>query len=387
MPPTSTLTSPIKFAGEVSAESVAMRPDGVQRMVEIFERQQAEGLHPGAQLVVLRQGQVVLDRVVGLADLRRKRPVTPDTPFLTFSVTKALTGMCIHKLIEEGKVEWDAPVAEYWPEFGCKGKETATIRHVFLHQAGVATRGMTRQVPLWLNWNALMGSIAALETEYPPGSKTSYHVVNYGFIFGEVVRRVTGIPIVEFMRQTFIEPLGMDNTWLRLPRRQLSRVSRIYSANPDQRSLARLFSVPIYRRAVVPAASLNSTARDMAVFYQMLLNGGQYAGRRYVQPETIAAATALGFHGIDHFSQQETFWAHGFHLGGRTPSPGEPGPSFGRASSLRTFGHAGNGTCIAWADPEAEMVLAFTCNLILPQRETAIRWQSLADALWEALDP
>ena len=381
-----TLTTPIIFGREVPPASIGMSQAGVRRIVEIFEEQLGRGLHPGAQLVVLRHGQVAVDRAAGLADVRRKLPVTPDTPFLTWSCSKPFTGMCVHRLIEEGRVEWDAPVARYWPEFGCKGKESATIRHTFLHQAGIPRRGIYTQFLLWSNWEWVTRNVAGLPAEFPPGSRTAYHLVNYGFILGEVVRRVTGQPIQEYLRQTFLEPLGMRNSWLGLPAGEWSRAARLY-CDPAQRLAVFGFKWRRVRSAVMPAATLHSTARDLAVFYQMLLNGGQYAGRRYLQPETIAAATALGYEGYDATIGLHARWAHGFHLGGDIPANGPLGPSaMGKGSTLRTFGHNGQASCMAWADPDAEVVVTFVCNRLLDDAAVLARWKSLSDAVWDALE-
>jgi hypothetical protein len=109
---------------------------------------------------VLRRGQVVFDRAGGLADLGRREPVTPHTPFLVFSIAKSFTAMAIHSLIEQGRVDCDAPVATYWPEFGRHGKETATLRHTLLHQAGMPSAGMHWQVPLRPNWGLVTRSVA-----------------------------------------------------------------------------------------------------------------------------------------------------------------------------------------------------------------------------------
>jgi CubicO group peptidase (beta-lactamase class C family) len=287
--PNPTVTVPITYGHEVAPSTAGMSEAGVRQIVEVFEGQLARGLHPGAQLVVLRHGQVVVDRAAGLANVRRSVPVMPDTPFLTFSCTKPFAGMCVHKLIEEGKVEWDAPVARYWPEFGCKGKETVTIRQTFLHQAGIPARGIYIQFLLWPSWRLVTRNVAGLPAEFLPGTKTAYHLVNAGFILGEVVRRVTGMPIQDYLRRTYFEPLGTRNSWLGLPRSESARAARLYCGSPDQRPAVLAFNLPPIRRAVVPAATLNSTARDMAVFYQMLINRGQYAGRRYLRPETVAA--------------------------------------------------------------------------------------------------
>ncbi|MBA3533565.1 MAG: beta-lactamase family protein [Ardenticatenales bacterium] len=364
-----------------------MSEEGVQRLVALFEQQVAEELHPGAQLVVLRHGQVVVDRAIGLADVKKKRPVTPDTPFLTFSVTKPIAGICLHRLIEEGKVAMDAPIATYWPEFGKAGKEEATIRHAFLHQAGIPTRGLNLQVLHWTSWARVTRNVAGLTAEYSPGSQIAYHLVNYGFIVGEVVRRVSGMPIDAYLRENFLEPMGLRNSWLGIPRHELARAARLYCGHPQQRNATILFSFPFIRGAVIPAATFNSTAREVAIFFQMMLNEGHYAGRRYLEPETLATATSLGAEGHDGIIGGVRRWGYGFELGGANPAIGlEPHEvGMGKKSSLRTFGHFGNATCMAWADWDTGLVVTFTCNRLLSSSDSRKRWRALSDAVWDSL--
>src|SRR5512136_1744167 len=187
----STLTKEIEWGEEIIPSKIGMDDLGVKKTLDVYYAQLSEGLHPGAQLVVLRNGHVVVDRADGIANVHRKLKVTPDTPFNCFSLTKPFTAICIHKLIEEGRIDLEAPIARYWPEFGCRGKETATIRHTLLHQAGIPKRGINSQVFLWANWGWVTHNVAHLQAEYPPGSQSRYHLVNSGFILGEVLRRVT----------------------------------------------------------------------------------------------------------------------------------------------------------------------------------------------------
>jgi CubicO group peptidase (beta-lactamase class C family) len=381
-----TLSSPLSFTGEVSPSSVGMSLSGVRRINETFDQMLADGLHPGAQLVVLRHGQVVVDRAAGWANIARKVPVTPDTPFNSYSITKPFTGMCIHRLVEDGKLELEAPIARYWPEWGCKGKEKATIRQVFSHQAGLSLSGLNVEMLLWWNWNLLVRYLARLKAEFEPGTKSAYHLVNYGFILGEVVRRVSGQRIDVFMRQKIFEPLGLKNSYLGLPRRELKRAARIYCGTPKQRIPAHAFNVPYIRGAVIPAASLNSTARDIAIFYQMMLNKGLYAGQQIFQPDTIATATSLSYEGWDTLFDAPVRWAYGFQLGGNiSGKPDEP-QGMGKKSTIRTFGHFGQASCMSWADPDADVAVAFTCNRLLDDEQVMTRWQSISDAVWEAIE-
>lgn len=386
MPANPTLESPLEFTGEVSPISVDMTEDGVHRIVELFNRQLTEGLHPGAQLVVIRHGQVVVDRAAGLANTARKLPVTPDTPFMTYSVSKALTGMCVHRLIEEGQVGWDVPIAHYWPEYGCKGKQNTTVRHVFLHRAGLSLRGLYGEILRCWNWNLVMRYVAGLKVENEPGTRCSYHLVNYGFILGGVITRVTGLRPDIYLSKTYLEPMKMRNSYLRLPRQEVYRTAHGYCGNPRDRPFVYPLALPFARSVLIPAGSFNSTARDLAIFYQMLLNGGRYANQQYLLPETVSAATALGYEGIDELFKAPVRWAHGFHLGGYITSDPKEINGMGEKSTVRTFGHYGQDSCMAWADPDADIVVTFTCNRLIDEKLAYLRWQELSDAVWDSLD-
>jgi CubicO group peptidase (beta-lactamase class C family) len=355
----------------------------VQRIVEVFARQLAQGLHTGAQLVVLRDGQVILDRAAGFTDASRRQPVTPDTPFHLYSCSKALTAVCLLQLIEAERLSLDTPIAEVWPAWGCKGKEKATLRHAFLHQAGIPLGGLYRLMLTAWNWPLAARLIAGLPAEFEPGTRCEYHWVNNGYILGEVLRRVTNQRIDRYMREKVFEPLGMSHSYLGLPQREQTRAARLYAGHPAQRVFAHAFNMPLLRGAVIPAASVNSTARDMARFYQMLLDGGQSGTKAILRPETIAWATSPAAQSVDAHGQI-TDWGYGFHLGGRASlHPQEP-YGMGCRSSIRTFGHFGMATSMAWADPAERWAVVFTCNRLLLDRDASRRWQEISDAVWEA---
>lgn len=372
----------INYLNGPNPQAAGIDPQTVQPLAELFDQMISDGLHPAAQMVVLKDGHVLFDRASGTFDGQQ---VKPDTPFYCFSVTKAFTGVCVHKLIEEGKLSLDTRVAEVWPSFGKKGKQEITIRQVFLHQAGIPANFRYDHIPFWPNWNLITRRVASLAPEFPPGSKMSYHSVTYGFILGEVVRRVSGLPIDQYFQQNFAQPLGMKNSWLKIPPAELRRSPPLFSGAKDQNSLVWLFNLPSIRKALVPAASLHSNAREMAIFYQMLVNYGSYAGRQYLKPETVKQATSLGFRGIDEFSQRLTLWGYGFHLGGRPTSEKEGESSFGARSTQQTFGHMGNRSSMAWGDMHHRLVVAFTCNRLLDEETNRQRWINLNNAVWDML--
>jgi len=374
--------TPIDFSQPPDPQAAGVDLQAVQKLTDLFDRQIAEGWHPAAQMVVLKDGHVLFDRASGTFN---GQPVTAETPFYCFSVTKAFTGICVHKLIEDGQLSLDTRVADVWPAFGKKGKQEITIRQVFLHLAGIPAIARHDHIPFWPFWKLITSRVASLAPEYPPGSKMYYHALTYGFILGEVVRRVSGMPLDQFFQQYFSRPLGMRNSWLKIPSAQLKRSPRLISGCKDQDNLVRIFNLPPIRKALVPAASLHSTARDLAVFYHMLANEGRCGGQQYLKPDTLRQAASLGFRGIDEMSQRITYLGYGFHLGGRPTSENEGESSFGARSSLQTFGHTGNRSSIAWGDFNHRLAVAFTCNRLLDYETNRKRWISLNNAVWDLL--
>lgn len=340
-----------------------------------------EKLHSAAQVVVMRGGRLLLDLAAGTGP---NANTSASTPFLLFSVSKVFTGLCIHKLIEEGRVDLDAPVAKYWPEFGCKGKETATIRHVFIHQAGVPAPHLNAQVFLWPSWPLVIRDLAATPAQFAPGTRTGYLLVNYGFIFGEVVRRVTGMHIEEYFRRNFAAPLELSNTWMRLPPGQLRHTPRLSWHDLAVRGAATIFNLPYIRTARMPAATMHSTARDLARAFQVLLDGGRCDGKQILRPETIEFATSSGYNGWDSYLKANIHWGYGFILGGGAYEDLDPRMNaLGSPSSERTFAGLGLGTCMVWADKVSRLVVAFTCNGMQGDEMTTRRWARISSAAWE----
>ncbi|UCF29119.1 MAG: beta-lactamase family protein, partial [Chloroflexota bacterium] len=205
-------TDKINFKESHDLSGSGVTEDSVKRISEVFDRQIKAGLHPGAQLVVLKNGRVIVDQYGGYTDTRKSVPVTPTTKFLTFSVTKPLTSACIFKLVDESKVTLDSHVGEYWPEFACNGKEEITIRQVLLHQSGLPVRGFVNQLLNISNTEKISGYLAGQKPEFQPGTKTAYQYLNFGFILGEIIKRVSGKPVDDFLREKYLRPMGINNT-------------------------------------------------------------------------------------------------------------------------------------------------------------------------------
>ena len=376
----------IDYSKKLDAYALKVDAAALRNLEETFLAQITEGQHPAAQMVVLLNGKVLFDRAAGSFRGNGKKRVTQQTPFYCFSVTKAFTAMCVHKLVEEGKIALDAPVAQYWPAFGKHGKDTVTVSQAFLHMAGIPTVGFYRQIPLWPFPRLLAADTANLKPQFEPGTVMAYHPISWGTIMGELVRRVSGMPLNEYFKRHFAEPLGLTHTWLKLPLGKRKDSPPILSGADDQKNAKELFNFPPIRRALLPAGSLHSNAREMAIFYHMLVSGGTYNGKQFLKPETIENATSLHFQGKDEISGRESIWGYGFHLGGRESSEELGEPVYGARSTLRSFGHVGNRSTMAWADHDHKLVVTFTCNRFLSNEDSRQRWISLNNAVWDVVD-
>ena len=369
-----------------ASDSSFVTAGGFEKTARAFDGQIERGLHFGAQICVWRGGEVVLSRWAGYADRSGRRPVARSTPFLIYSATKALTAACVHRLADRGRLDLDAPVAEYWPAFAAKGKGGVTVAHVLLHQAGIPAEATPPELLSWLFPGGGARRAVSRRPVHAPGERTIYHAFTGGFVLGEVIRRISGLEAAAYLHREFLEPLGMRDSYPGLPRREAHRASGVYTADPEQAGAALVFSNPLYRRIYLPAASLNTTAWDLARFYRMLCAGGEFEGTRYLSEAALARAAAPRYDGPDGDTGRRIRWALGFGLGGYSPFPDKDIRHMGRGGTERTFGHSGQGGCaFGWADPPSGLAFAFTCNRFQNLLGAHERFQELADACWEAI--
>jgi CubicO group peptidase (beta-lactamase class C family) len=316
-----------------------------------------EGAGAAGQLVVLRRGQVVLDRAFG---------TLPRSLFLIYSTSKPYTALLVHALAQEGRLDLDQPIAVHWPDFGRRGKESMTPRHVLQHRAGVPVDRNPVALLRIADWDYSVRRMTALRPRTPPGGPPAYHPLNFGFILGELVRRVCGGPVDAQLRERFFEPLGLRDTHLGLPPELWPRAVPVKPAGGRAELVnSLLFNRRSVRAAVIPAASISAAARDVAVFYEVLRCGGELDGVRVLSERAVADARQVSSDGeIDGLLGRPVRWAQGFHLGGST-GPGSVAGSMGSLSSRSAFGHNGNACCSAWADPERELVFVYLTSLLL----------------------
>ena len=337
-----------------------------------------------AQLCVLRHGRVVVDVAVNCA---------PNALFWIFSASKPLTALLVHLLAERGALRLDGPVAAHWPEFARHGKQSITVRQVLAHRAGLpVAQGLVRDALVITDWQRSIRHLERARPTYPPGEVPAYHMVSYGFLLGELVRRISGEPVERFLRDEFLTPLGLRDTYLGLPARRADRRSDelwerhvpIVGRGATERAVAVAANRRSFRAAVIPAAGISTTARDLARFYQALLLGGELDGVRVLRPETIEAARQPSSDGeIDRVIGLPIRWSYGFQLGGQSDERRSPNP-MGLLSDRRTFGHNGSNLCLGWADPTRQLVMVYLTDRLAARHVNAPHQAAVSDAILTA---
>jgi len=186
----------------------------------------------GVQVAAYLNGKLVIDAWAGMADPANNKPVDEDTLFMLSSTTKGLTSTLMHILVEKHKLSYDMPIVKVWPEFGAHGKQDATLRNALSHQTGVPQTpvGFT---PEWIpDWDRMCKGIADLTPMFPIGERTAYHSLTFGYINGEILRRVDGRTIAQFLQDELCKPLGINGAYLGVPDGELHRVAVLTDAPP-----------------------------------------------------------------------------------------------------------------------------------------------------------
>ena len=360
---------------EVPPEAVGLKRDAITKIWSAVEAMYRSGLHPGIQLTIRRRGQVVLDRAIGHSRGNgpgehgvKKELLRTDSPICLFSASKAVTAMLAHKMAELGKLKLDDRVADYIPEYAAQGKGDTTLRQLLAHRAGIPALPV-KEVDLSLldNWDEVIRMLCAAK----PSSglqQQSYHAVTAGYIVGELVRRVSGRTLPQVLREEFAEPLGCRHFSYGLPEADRHDLALSYSTGPrptfplnlvakralgvNFEDLGPMANEAPFLSAVVPAANIHSTADESCRFYEMLLRGGEFEGRRILQPGTVAAATQpFSKIQIDRTLLVPVRFSPAFVLG-ENPF----GLYGGRCGNA--FGHLGFINIVCWADPDRDISVA-----------------------------
>ena len=376
-----------------------------QPVADSLRRQVAYFGGGGAASVYLG-GKCVVDIWAGNAR-RGETPWERDTMAICFSGTKGVAATAVHILANDGLLDYDAPVARYWPRFGSNGKERITVRQVLAHQAG-----LHRTVPLVdnltdiLDWDRIVKRIEETEPEFHPGTANGYHAVTFGWLVGELVHRVSGVSFSEFVQRRIVEPLDLDGLHVGEADGHMERLADVVGVPPLRRHgasplpteyrapfwtppgmfrrlahrgitiphMKELFTHPAFWKACLPAMNGVCTARSLAKMYAALSLGGALDGTRLVAEEIVREAATVQMKRLDKVVLYPLHWRLGYH----------------RADALlmdvpSAFGHFGVGGSGGWANPELELSAAFTHNSFPLSPTSQIRAVLSTAAVYQSL--
>ena len=361
--------------------------EGQERVQEAIDQLVGSGAERGIQVAVYRNGELVVDAVAGVADPESGRAVTQDTPFYNFSIVKGATGTIAHMLAERGLFEYDTPVAELWPEFAAHGKQGVTVRHVLTQSAGVPGIPLDTTPEDLCDWDKMCDGIADQELWWEPGTKVGYHAYTFGYIVGEIVRRVTGRPISQVLREEVAGPLGVaSELYFGMPESEYHRLARLEDAPmpagmvmpempPDlpmfkASPMSLMPTAQLGNRTDILAADIpaggKTTARAIARVYAALL--GEVDGVRLISPERLNQVSAVAASGTDEVFGIPSAWTLGY-------SKGIPG------LAETAFGWGGVGGSLGYADTATGLAFAVTKNRLTMDFNTATQVNQVVTAL------
>ena len=366
-----------------------------RKLEAAFDRQLDVGLHHGAQLAVYVDGELAVDFAGGTTGPDGGE-TTSDTRHLIFSCTKPYAGVGLHQLIEDGKADLDDPVVDHWPAFADTGtqKATITIRQVLSHTAGIPYGEFDDAADQWGDWDAVVEAMEEIDPVFEPGEQPAYHTFNYGWVVGELIYRISGQHVDEYVDEHVFDPLDMEQSAIGLAHDEEDDVATLSGFEMFDRcrdadeglgipasESAAAFNEESVRRAVIPAANGIGTAREMARFYACIANGGELGGTRLLEEDTVAEATRTHAEtDSDGTLSRPARYALGFWTGGLAND------MFGSFSRERMFGHAGLGSIFGWGDPELNVGFAYVTNGIREESwEHAARVGEISDAVRLAL--
>ena len=317
---------------------------GFEAVRATFERGFEKG-ELGAAVSAYVDGRKVVDLWGGWADADRTRQWQPDTIACAFSATKGMTATCAHRLIERGLLDLDAPVADYWPDFAQAGKSEITVRMVLSHQSGLPWATAPYPADKRFDWSTATNALARSTPVLEPGSRAEYHGGSFGYLVGEVLRRIDGRSLDTFFQEEIGGPLGADFMFRFGPEHDHRCAEMTGPEDMVGGSNSRA-----WRTAGDGSATSFTTADGLARVYAALARGGELDGVRVLGPATIAAAA----------EEQPLTRADGttgdFGLGYQLLWKIYPGLPTG------TFGHTGLGGCIGLADPTTRLGFGFVMN-------------------------
>jgi CubicO group peptidase (beta-lactamase class C family) len=377
---------------------------GFDGVAEAFARNFEEHGEVGAATALYVHGRKVVDLWGGVADRESGAPYTEDTLQLVFSTTKGATAACANLLAQRGELDVDAPVATYWPEFKAAGKGEIPVRWLLCHKAGLPYVDATLTLDETLAWDPVIRALEAQEPVWEPGTAHGYHATTYGWLVGELVRRVSGRSVGTFFAEEIAKPLGLE-FWIGLPDEEQHRVAPLVTwGRPKDPAMAELmeqfmgpdtmlgkalgapsmvftetdgvWNLPELRAAEVPAANGVTNARSLARFYAGLagtVEGGP--AEPLLNADQVAKASERQTFGPDKVLMLETTFGLGFFTASEMARYGGP----------RAFGHTGAGGSMGFTDPENGIGFGYVMNRMMQSLTGDPRSSGLVQAVYDAI--
>lgn len=345
----------------------------------------------GAAVAVFKNGRKVVDLWGGWANVDQTRPWRHDTIVCMMSVGKGMAALCVWMLVDRGMIDPDRPVAHYWPGFGQAGKETISVATLLAGKAGLL---YTDHAPdgAGYDWAVMIDALERQQPEWVPGEKHGYHSATAGYLFGELVRRVDGRPIDQFLREEITAPLQVDygygaawadpdriadvipnpssHTFVqtRDPSTKLGRAWRMRPTSDDHYNDVRM------RTGLLPSTNGHGNARSVARIYAALAQGGELDGTRLIGRDTIERMRSESWFGTCEMTDRVFRYGYGFFLNEPNMSPMGPNP--------RAFGHPGAGGSLGFADPENGIAFSYSPSLMCEGGGLGDRCRALSEAIY-----
>ncbi len=361
----------------------------------------------GASVCVTVDGQVVVDLWGGWKDIQRTEPWEQDTLVNVWSSTKGMATVAGHVAADRGLLDFEAPVARYWPEFAQAGKQDVPVKWLFTHQVGLVDFDGDHPDGVALDWHEVCRRLAETAPQWTPGTECGYHAVTWGWLVGEVVRRAAGVESFgQYFRDEVAKPLGADRDfYIGLPDSEHDRVARVFRARdedtPATPPAGNLGAVrdpiasrsgilglpkwsaspasPEWKRAEIPAANGQGNARGLARVYAAMANGGEAFGTRLMSPESVERSARVEYEGPDRCLGVPVRRSLGFMLPSSELDSRPP----------ETFGHGGMGGSMGFADPVRHISFGYAMSLMAPAAGASgandQRGQALAKAVYASL--
>ena len=347
------------------------------------------GAEVGLQVAAYIDGELVVDAWAGIANETSGQRVDGDTVFTSWSTTKGFVATCLHILADRGEVDYDTPIAHYWPEFAANGKDAITVRHALTHTAGIPQMPAEVTPEMMTDWTAMCTAIASHTPLWTPGTKVGYHAWTFGWILGEIIRRVTGQPFAQFAQEALCQPLGITDFYVGIPDAVEPRIAPVRLAfdpmttvpagslalqiTPPQVTSDVVVNRPDIRRASIPGGGGIMNARAIARHYAMLAGYGQLDGVRILSPARIDIIRTCQTEHIAGLFGEPSRFGLGYGLGGAA----EQGADVAMGHGGGEFGHGGNGGSLGFADPARKLSFGLTKNLMTygadPTQSTAYK--------------